>query len=90
MKRVLLTITGKVQGVGFRRYTAQRAHALGLTGYVCNLDNGNVEVLAQGAFPSVDQLIAECEVGPPYADVRNVLVEEDEGDEIYLDFSITG
>ncbi|WP_417761125.1 acylphosphatase [Shewanella sp.] len=90
MKRVLLTITGKVQGVGFRRYAMQRARALGLTGYVCNLDDGSVELLVQGAYPAVDQLIAECEIGPPYADVRDVLVEEDDRDEIYLDFSVTG
>ncbi|QSX32409.1 acylphosphatase [Shewanella avicenniae] len=90
MKRVLLTVKGKVQGVGYRRFTLQKARALGLTGYVCNLENGDVEVLAQGAYPAVDQLIASCEAGPFAADVSHVLVEDDEGDEIYLDFSVTG
>ncbi|KFZ35988.1 acylphosphatase [Shewanella mangrovi] len=90
MKRVLLTIKGKVQGVGFRRFTLQKARALGLTGYVRNLDDGNVEVLVQGAYPAVDQLIISCEQGPIHAEVNDLLVEEDDGDEIYLDFSVTG
>ncbi|MDF0534271.1 acylphosphatase [Shewanella yunxiaonensis] len=89
MKRVMITIRGKVQGVGFRYSALQKANALGVTGYVSNMDDGSVQILAQGAFPAVDQLIAWCETGPANAKVDNVFVEEDEADEIYLDFSIT-
>ncbi|MFQ6371418.1 acylphosphatase [Shewanella sp. YIC-542] len=89
MKRVMITMSGKVQGVGLRRSALQKAQALGVTGYVCNLDDGRVRILAQGAFPAVDQLIHWCEIGPVTAQVDSVFVEEDEADEIYLDFSIT-
>lgn len=88
MKRVLIKITGKVQGVGFRRYAQHKAQALGVTGYVSNQEDASVLVLAQGAYPAVDSLIQWCEAGSPYAQVKSVIVEEDDADEIYLDFSI--
>lgn len=43
------TVHGKVQGVGFRWWTAGTAKPLGLVGYAKNLDDGSVEVLAQGS-----------------------------------------
>jgi len=88
MKRVLINVNGKVQGVCFRRFALSRAQELGLTGYVSNIDDGSVNILAQGAFPAVDTLIDWCHIGSPQAQVTRVLVEEDEADEIYLDFSI--
>ena len=88
MKRVLINVTGKVQGVCFRRFTQSKANELGITGYVMNNENGSVNILAQGAFPSVDNLIEWCSVGAPQAQVDKVYVQEDEEDEIYLDFSI--
>lgn len=88
MKRVLIKITGSVQGVCFRRFALQKAQQLGLTGYVENQDDHSVRVLAQGSFPAVDNFIQWCHLGSPQAEVDQVLVEEDEADEIYLDFSI--
>ncbi|QDO84747.1 acylphosphatase [Shewanella psychropiezotolerans] len=88
MKRVKINVQGKVQGVCYRRYALSKAKALGLTGYVSNDDDGNVTILAQGAFPAVDNLIDWCQIGSPQSNVSQVFVEEDEADEIYLDFSI--
>ncbi|BDM63957.1 acylphosphatase [Shewanella sp. NFH-SH190041] len=88
MKRVVIYITGHVQGVGFRRATQAKANALRLTGYVINRADGQVEILAQGGFPAVDELINWCWNGVAGAQVSNVLVEDDEADDIYLDFSI--
>lgn len=88
MKRVLLTISGKVQGVCFRRYSQQKAMELGLTGYAKNLDNGKVSILLQGGSAAVDRFIAWSDEGAPQSRVDDVLVEEDEADDIYLDFSI--
>ncbi|NRB24345.1 acylphosphatase [Shewanella sp.] len=88
MKRVKINVQGKVQGVCYRRYTLSKARALGLTGYVSNDDDGNVTILAQGAFPAVNYLIDWCQIGSPQSHVSQVFVEEDEADEIYLDFSI--
>ncbi|ABO23495.1 acylphosphatase [Shewanella loihica] len=88
MKRVLLTISGKVQGVCFRRYSQLKANELGLTGYAKNLEDGRVLILLQGGGLAVDRFIAWSEQGSPQSVVDNVLVEEDEADEIYLDFSV--
>ena len=88
MKRVLINVTGKVQGVCFRRFAQSKANALGITGYVMNIDNGSVNILAQGAYHAVDNFIEWCKDGVPQAQVDKVYVEEDEENEIYLDFSI--
>ncbi|MEC4725684.1 acylphosphatase [Shewanella sp. D64] len=88
MKRVLINVTGKVQGVCFRRSAQSKANELGITGYVMNNDNGSVNILAQGAFPAVDNLIEWCSLGSPQSQVDQVYVQEDEENEIYLDFSI--
>ena len=88
MKRVLLTITGKVQGVCFRRYCQSKALEFGLTGFAKNLDNGAGSVLLQGGSAAVDRFILWSNEGSPQSQVDNVLVEEDEADDIYLDFSI--
>lgn len=49
MKRLIFTVSGRVQGVGFRYYVQRLAHAIGLTGFVRNLENGDVYIEAQGA-----------------------------------------
>lgn len=48
---------GRVQGVGFRYYAVNKANQLGLTGWVKNLPDGNVEMEVQGEEPLIDQLI---------------------------------
>lgn len=48
---------GRVQGVGFRYYAANKANQLGLTGWVKNLPDGTVEMEVQGEEPLIDQLI---------------------------------
>ncbi|QQX81939.1 acylphosphatase [Shewanella sp. KX20019] len=88
MKRVIIKITGKVQGVSFRQNTLFQATMLGITGYVSNIADGSVQVLAQGSYPAVDKLIDWCQKGAPMANVDKVYVEDDEADDIYLDFSI--
>jgi acylphosphatase len=50
--------TGKVQGVGFRYTTEQLAGGFAVTGYVRNLSNGNVELVAQGAADQVAGFLA--------------------------------
>ncbi|MFM7838670.1 MAG: acylphosphatase, partial [Chitinophagaceae bacterium] len=50
-------IQGKVQGVSFRFHCREKARELGVTGYVRNLPDGSVEVLASGAPASVQLLL---------------------------------
>ncbi|AWB84268.1 acylphosphatase [Corynebacterium liangguodongii] len=59
MNKVRLTafVHGHVQGVGFRWWTRSRALELGLSGYAKNLDDGRVEVVAEGQREGVDKLL---------------------------------
>lgn len=65
-------VTGRVQGVWFRAFTAEEARQLGLTGYVRNLPDGRVEVLACGEQKSLAVLEAWLWQGPPAARVDEV------------------
>ena len=55
--RVTAFVRGRVQGVGFRWWTRARALELGLTGHARNMDDGRVEVVAQGPAEQVERLI---------------------------------
>ncbi|HRW17676.1 MAG TPA: acylphosphatase [Dermatophilaceae bacterium] len=57
LERVTVFVRGHVQGVGFRWWTRSRALELGLVGHARNLDDGRVEVLAQGPPAAVDTLV---------------------------------
>lgn len=66
------SVRGRVQGVWFRRSTADRALALGLSGEARNEADGSVTVVAQGAARAVAELLAWLWVGPPAARVERV------------------
>jgi acylphosphatase len=76
MRRVRAIVNGRVQGVSYRASTAHEARRLGLTGWVKNLDDGAVELEAQGSADAVEQLLAWCKDGPPAAEVTAVRVDE--------------
>ena len=65
-------IHGEVQGVGYRYFTLREAEALGLTGYVRNLPDGTVEVVAEGSAERLRGLEARLTDGPPFAGVTSV------------------
>ncbi len=69
---VHLVIRGRVQGVGFRYATATAARRLGVAGWVRNLPDGAVEVVAAGAPDAVRALVDWCHHGPPSARVTQV------------------
>ena len=54
---------GRVQGVGFRAWVRTKATGLGLTGSATNLDDGQVEIVAEGPEPDVRALLAELKGG---------------------------
>jgi acylphosphatase len=70
-----LTISGRVQGVGYRDWTISTARRLGLSGWVRNRMDGAVEALIVGDDTAVGEMIAACRGGPPAARVDNVDVE---------------
>jgi acylphosphatase len=75
VKRARVVVSGRVQGVGFRVATVQRARARGVAGYVRNRDDGTVEAVFEGEPDAVDALVAWCSRGPTGARVDNVVVE---------------
>jgi acylphosphatase len=71
-----LTISGRVQRVGFRWALRAQASALGLSGWVRNRDDGSVEALICGAPEAVDALTEWAWLGPPGARVERVVSQE--------------
>jgi acylphosphatase len=74
-ERMTAIVSGGVQGLGFRYFVWQQARSLGLTGWVRNLLNGTVEVLAEGNRPHLEQLATALRSGPPAADVKACQVD---------------
>ena len=75
MSRVILqvTISGRVQGVGYRAWVEYQAITIGLEGWVRNRRDGSVEALFAGAPQQVAEMIAMCRHGPPSARVTSVV-----------------
>jgi acylphosphatase len=71
-KSAHVRISGRVQGVGFRAWTERRANALGLSGWVRNREDGDVEAVFSGPREAVDAMLAECRTGPRHAAVARV------------------
>src|SRR3989337_4379683 len=75
--RVHLYISGRVQGVFFRDSAQQTAQAAGGTGFVKNLRDGRVEVVAEGEDEAIQKLVQWCHSGPPAASVESVEIQHE-------------
>ncbi len=71
-----ILITGKVQGVFFRKYTCEAADAIGITGFVKNLPDQSVYILATGTNEQLQEFINWCWQGSPRSKVEKVEVKE--------------
>lgn len=70
--RATIIVSGRVQGVGYRAFTLQAAVRKGLSGGVRNLDDGRVEIEAEGTRSMIETLIRELKIGPSRAQVEQV------------------
>jgi acylphosphatase len=70
------TIRGRVQGVGFRMWTAEEAEGRGLEGWARNRRDGTVEVVFAGPSAAVEAMTEACRHGPASARVEAVDVQE--------------
>jgi acylphosphatase len=70
-------VTGRVQGVGFRWFVLRLAQREALGGFVRNLPDGRVEVIASGDQAALERLLAALREGPPHAYVAGVSVTEE-------------
>jgi acylphosphatase len=80
MRSARLVIAGRVQAVGYRAWTLDRAVRLGLRGWVRNRRDGTVEALVIGDDEAVTAMIEACRQGPPAARVVDVAVSDAEDD----------
>jgi len=83
-----LIVRGRVQGVCYRMYACEKAEELGITGWVCNSDDGSVEIIAEGNESGLAQFLAWCRRGPPYSRVTDVLQEYSDSKDEYSGFLI--
>lgn len=76
-RRVHVWVSGRVQGVFFRAATQDRAASLGLTGWVRNLPDGRVEILAEGDENRIAEFLDWCKSGPPRARIEECRIVEE-------------
>ncbi len=74
-KGAIIKIFGKVQGVGFRYYTQQKARELDVNGFVQNRPDGSVYIEAEGTEDNLDAFILWCNDGPAWARVTKVQIQ---------------
>ena len=68
-------VSGRVQGVGYRRFAQKQAEALSLTGWTRTLLDGRVEIMANGQPNQLDQYCEALKKGPSFSQVREVIVK---------------
>jgi acylphosphatase len=88
MKRVRAVVSGRVQGVWYRAHTRDKAVELGVRGYVRNLRDGTVEIMAEGEAAQIDAFLEWAQRGPPLAEVAGVAVAELEPGDGFSGFQV--
>lgn len=88
MKEIYVRVFGRVQLVMFRDFAQRKARGLGVTGYVRNLSDGSVEVLAQGEETALASFVEKLHRGPMLARVDNVEVTWRESEKRFEAFDI--
>ena len=86
--RVNIFISGLVQGVFFRSETKKKAKEFGIFGWVRNLPDGKVEILAEGEEEKLEKLIKWAEEGPDSARVDNLEINRQKYRGEFDDFEI--
>ena len=71
-----IIVHGMVQGVGFRYFVQRLGKRLGLTGNVCNLPDGTVEIVVEGSPGPMEDFTREVRTGPPMAVVDRLEVHD--------------
>jgi len=85
-RAVHVTISGRVQGVGYRAWTVATARGMGLNGWVRNRRDGTVEAVFTGPADQIETMIAACRKGPLVARVTDVSVRDYKTGESFTSF----
>lgn len=83
-----IIVSGKVQGVYFRASALKKADELKIKGFVQNLSNGSVEIIAQGKDDDIEKLIEWAHIGPARAEVNDVEITPIKHTTKYKDFTV--
>ena len=75
MKRAILIAKGRVQKVGYRDFVQDSARELGITGYVENLEDGNVKVVCEGEEPKIEDFIRGIKIKKDFIEVVETSLE---------------
>ena len=86
--RAQIVIQGLVQGVGYRFFVVARAQQYHITGYVQNLPNGNVRVVAEGDKGVLLSFIEDLRIGPASAHITAVDVQWNEEESGFTEFEV--
>lgn len=76
MKTIRIYISGLVQGVFFRKFLEDKANELNVRGFCRNLEDGKIEVVAEGRDEKVNEMLEVCKKGSPQADIKDIQVQE--------------
>jgi acylphosphatase len=88
MPQIQVKVHGKVQGVGYRYNALKIAQSLDVTGFVRNLPDGTVEIVAEGSDEQLNALIDWAHRGPSGAEVTQVDVVKDDDHSRFDRFTI--
>ena len=86
--RQRLYVGGRVQGVAYRFFARSTALQLGVTGFVRNLADGRVEVVAEATVDTWKEFIGKLEQGPTLSKVSSVVVQPTSSTEPFTTFEI--
>jgi len=86
--RVRVFAAGRVQGVAYRFFAERHAAGLGVTGWVRNLADGRVEVLAEGDADQIDAFLERLREGPRLARIDSFDVRRETATGEFTDFRI--
>ena len=75
-KAAKIIVKGTVQGVFYRQFIKDHADKLKLTGFVRNLDDGDVEIIVEGDADQIARLARFAKEGPQHAQIRSADVSE--------------
>lgn len=83
-----LRITGKVQGVGYRKWFARQAIQRAIDGTVSNFEDGSVRAVVQGTLSAIDDLVRHASKGPARAVVKQIAIVEHLDADTYDGFTV--
>lgn len=83
-----ITVSGRVQGVGFRYFAQKRAKELGITGWAKNTVDGKVLIIAQSDEPTLNTYVDYLRLGPPLSRVDKISIYRSEITAVFDNFGV--